>query len=980
MKKQLYPLILLFIFSSLDTLAQGICTFTGRTNEDWSEASNWECELPIGTVNAVPNAAIREIYIPMDQTVRLSQNIVLTESVQLTVQGVMFGTFTSAGTGERSIFMNTNSSIVIKPNGSIRNLRELKLESRSMVSIEPNGILDLIGDLSLGDDSELLTTSTSCIQVTSSFENTESARVTGSGCITFRGNARNNINFTGGTVFGCTPTSLILNLNETISEETCGAVIEKLTAQNDIVCAQNNDTIQTQVFRNDLLGNETIGLNDVERITVVNGPQHGDFSINPNGTFQITYLPFGPLRLNNRNGIDSLVYEITTKTGQTDQATLYYVFQSIDLPDSLKTCTSTLQAIPTALELEGRWMFNPLEVALENPNQSNTNITLLDSVATIEWVSDLGCDPTPIFIRRDTVLINGSFNERNVYCSNETRIDLNQRFGITPLPGHVSTWFVNESPVSDQFINTANLINAQSSVRYEVQFGICTGRYTDTLELDEVSAEFEIEDEICQSVTPNELINLNNLRTNTYPNTRDFKSVWRINDIQNERLNISNVGEFTLEHTASFNSFCSEVLIKNVKVETSLMSSFDFPSHICRDSSVIILSSIEPFGQWFLNTTNNSILQINPLSLTPNQTYVLIRKNGVADNCGTQSERSFVIETPPSSKLNPFNTPLCVYADTIDLSTRVQDPSPEDVVEWRLGTTPVLSINPLELMDSTQLNFSTQNTSGSCRKEESEILRSFTPEPSTTLTSLVLNDSLATVRLPNSNYKAINRSPETFDIEQIGTAVNIQPKSINVSGRITETEINGFGCTSTLDYMFFFEELLTADAGPDITEINTNTLNLSAIPPSFGTGMWVNSPTNAFISEPLNPQSPVTLSSESSATLTWSVSTPGGQMASDQMVISNQETRSILVPEAFSPNGDGINDVFEIVGLEPDDQVFLIVINRWGQKKYESTDYFNDQKWNGEDDRGNRLPSDTYIIRYKINEEPEKSKAVVLKR
>lgn len=46
-----------------------------------------------------------------------------------------------------------------------------------------------------------------------------------------------------------------------------------------------------------------------------------------------------------------------------------------------------------------------------------------------------------------------------------------------------------------------------------------------------------------------------------------------------------------------------------------------------------------------------------------------------------------------------------------------------------------------------------------------------------------------------------------------------------------------------------------------------------------------------------------------------------------------------LVPNAFSPNGDGINDYFEILGIEFYDGNSFTIFNRWGNKVYEAKNY-----------------------------------------
>jgi gliding motility-associated-like protein len=53
----------------------------------------------------------------------------------------------------------------------------------------------------------------------------------------------------------------------------------------------------------------------------------------------------------------------------------------------------------------------------------------------------------------------------------------------------------------------------------------------------------------------------------------------------------------------------------------------------------------------------------------------------------------------------------------------------------------------------------------------------------------------------------------------------------------------------------------------------------------------------------------------------------------------------VLVPQGFSPNGDGVNDKFEIIGIEDYPNARITVYNRWSHKVYESRHY--DNSWDG---------------------------------
>ncbi len=62
----------------------------------------------------------------------------------------------------------------------------------------------------------------------------------------------------------------------------------------------------------------------------------------------------------------------------------------------------------------------------------------------------------------------------------------------------------------------------------------------------------------------------------------------------------------------------------------------------------------------------------------------------------------------------------------------------------------------------------------------------------------------------------------------------------------------------------------------------------------------------------------------------------------------------LLIPNLFTPNGDGLNDRFTIKGLMQYDQRELTIINRWGNRVYHSNQYNND--WDG-----GSLPEGTYF-------------------
>jgi len=64
------------------------------------------------------------------------------------------------------------------------------------------------------------------------------------------------------------------------------------------------------------------------------------------------------------------------------------------------------------------------------------------------------------------------------------------------------------------------------------------------------------------------------------------------------------------------------------------------------------------------------------------------------------------------------------------------------------------------------------------------------------------------------------------------------------------------------------------------------------------------------------------------------------------VTINDTGTVLLKIPTLFTPNGDGINDVFEIRGLSNYPNNELIIVNRWGNEVFRQTNYQN--KWAGD--------------------------------
>uniref|UniRef100_UPI0025C644BA gliding motility-associated C-terminal domain-containing protein n=1 Tax=Marinilabilia sp. TaxID=2021252 RepID=UPI0025C644BA len=88
------------------------------------------------------------------------------------------------------------------------------------------------------------------------------------------------------------------------------------------------------------------------------------------------------------------------------------------------------------------------------------------------------------------------------------------------------------------------------------------------------------------------------------------------------------------------------------------------------------------------------------------------------------------------------------------------------------------------------------------------------------------------------------------------------------------------------------------------------------------------------------------------------------------VIVGNEKLpndEEVLIPNAFSPNGDGMNDYFVLSGIPDEGQITLTVFNRWGNLVYESEGRRYQNDWDGKSNISNmvsigeELPNGVYF-------------------
>ncbi|MDG1158487.1 MAG: HYR domain-containing protein, partial [Flavobacteriales bacterium] len=110
-------------------------------------------------------------------------------------------------------------------------------------------------------------------------------------------------------------------------------------------------------------------------------------------------------------------------------------------------------------------------------------------------------------------------------------------------------------------------------------------------------------------------------------------------------------------------------------------------------------------------------------------------------------------------------------------------------------------------------------------------------------------------------------------------------------------------------------------------------------------------------------------------TVTYIVCDPFMSCDTAQVIVQVECFIDLIIPEGFSPNADGVNDTFEILGLEDYPGNVLTIFNRWGHKVFEAEEYQSD--WDGTSQSiltigSSYLPEGTYFYVLELGNVPIK--------
>jgi gliding motility-associated-like protein len=231
------------------------------------------------------------------------------------------------------------------------------------------------------------------------------------------------------------------------------------------------------------------------------------------------------------------------------------------------------------------------------------------------------------------------------------------------------------------------------------------------------------------------------------------------------------------------------------------------------------------------------------------------------------------------------------------------------------------------------------------------------------------NDTSLTCDIPKVNFNNTSSYPSgsqfSWDFGDSSSSFQSNPSHVyDEPGTytVTLTITSQFGCTSTasqsVDIRFFPLADAKFIADPEVTNVFNGKVQF--IDQSDHAVSWLWDFDDGEKSIEQNPYHYFNEIGEYTVTLMVTNITGCPDKYIREIVVN-----PFYIPNAFTPNADGINDYFFEAGYVLDVKSFkMIIFNRWGQRVYETGDYNN--FWNGYDSNDKPAPDGVYVYTIEV--------------
>lgn len=334
-----------------------------------------------------------------------------------------------------------------------------------------------------------------------------------------------------------------------------------------------------------------------------------------------------------------------------------------------------------------------------------------------------------------------------------------------------------------------------------------------------------------------------------------------------------------------------------------------------------------------------------------------------------------VSENPPAQvatiEMNSGASIICA-GDNASFSAAIVNGGTNPTVNWLVNGSVVQSGSSLTFNSSTL----SDGDVVSCQLTSNDPCVAVTNANSSGVTMTVNPVTNPTVSLLSNTTSTCSNEPVTFTATQNGCTgtstyqwlVNGTPVAADTTGVLSTTLSSNssvavnLSCSdpcsnpATSNTINITVTPIQADAGPD----QLIGYGQSAQLQGSGGGTYSWNPSSSLS----DPASADPIATPGSTTTYYLVVSNNG--CSDTAEVTVVVTQPINVPNTFTPNGDGVNDLWEIRNIENYPNCKVTVYDRWGQKVFNTVGYSNTNAWNGTN-HGLSIPAAVYYYVIDLN-------------
>jgi len=383
----------------------------------------------------------------------------------------------------------------------------------------------------------------------------------------------------------------------------------------------------------------------------------------------------------------------------------------------------------------------------------------------------------------------------------------------------------------------------------------------------------------------------------------------------------------------------------------------NYPSSIkvCYDSLITLQATGEKdfHYQWYKNQIPLKGDTLSSISIRDSSGIYSVSALNCLDTLVMSNSVNVQFLKVPRAFIGGDNTVFC-QGDTAHLS--IQIPSGFLIKWFRQGIELKDFQNRAQIstVDSGNYTVQTSDSSFNCIQTSSNFTLLFNPIPKISIKAL--NNDTTNCIGETITLKAIPVNPSQIINYKWSTGETSQSIIVNQSGKYSVTASLNTSCSYQKDTTLQFKEPIPFSLGKD-TSICFNDLKSGSIvlkgPPGYHHYIWNNQLTN-------QPNFSVT----GPGTYTLTAEGVNGCPFTAQITLSNFcDLKALVFPTLFTPDGNGLNDVFAVQNIEsyPDNEMHIY--NRYGNEVYSTQGYGVNQKyWTGQG-----MPEGTYYYVLQVN-------------